>query len=101
MPAAPVDGTVNIRPRLHSDMAGCVCLLGHVHEWDGYPLRWPADPQAWLTDSRQVAAWVAERAGMIAGHVALAPATQVRQRAHGPAHSVYPPGNCSAFRCFS
>jgi len=46
-------------------------LLGHVHEQDGYRLRWPADPQAWLSDSRLLAAWVADRAGMIVGHVAL------------------------------
>jgi ribosomal protein S18 acetylase RimI-like enzyme len=44
-----------------------------VHEADGYPMLWPADPARWLTPSRLLDAWVAERAdaGGLAGHVAL------------------------------
>jgi hypothetical protein len=52
-------------------MEACVSLLGEVHAQDGYPLAWPADPQAWLSGDRQVAAWIACRAQAICGHVAL------------------------------
>jgi GNAT superfamily N-acetyltransferase len=66
-----VADTVNIRPRFPADMVSCVSLLSQVHEQDGYPLLWPADPRAWLSGSRQLNAWVADQAGVIAGHVAL------------------------------
>jgi len=66
-----VPGSVSVRPRLPSDIGACVSLLGHVHAHDGYPLAWPADPQAWLSSDRQAAAWVACRARAIFGHVAL------------------------------
>jgi GNAT superfamily N-acetyltransferase len=65
-------GEAGVRPRDDGDMAGCVALLRRVHERDGYPLAWPADPAGWLTGSRQVAAWVAGPAEAISGHVALA-----------------------------
>jgi ribosomal protein S18 acetylase RimI-like enzyme len=66
-----VPGSVSIRPRLPSDMDACVSLLRDVYAQDGYPLAWPADPQAWLSGDRQVAAWIACRAQAICGHVAL------------------------------
>jgi GNAT superfamily N-acetyltransferase len=53
-------------------MDACVALLSQVHAQDGYPLTWPASPAEWLSSSRQVAAWVADDTGIIAGHVALA-----------------------------
>jgi GNAT superfamily N-acetyltransferase len=53
-------------------MDACVAVLRLVHAQDGYPLSWPANPHAWLSSSRQVAAWVADNAGTISGHVALA-----------------------------
>jgi GNAT superfamily N-acetyltransferase len=53
-------------------MDACIAVLSQVHAQDGYPLRWPADPAGWLSSSRQVAAWVADDAGSISGHVALA-----------------------------
>jgi GNAT superfamily N-acetyltransferase len=65
-------GKAGIRPREDGDLAGCVALLRLVHERDGYPLVWPADPAAWLSGSRQVGAWVAAEGGAIGGHVALA-----------------------------
>jgi ribosomal protein S18 acetylase RimI-like enzyme len=52
-------------------MDACVSLLLEVHAQDGYPLEWPADPQAWLSGDRQVGAWIACRAQAICGHVAL------------------------------
>lgn len=42
-----------------------------MHAVDGYPSRWPADTAEWLTPPGLAAAWVAEHAGTIAGHVGL------------------------------
>lgn len=44
-------------------------MLREVHERDGYPDRWPADPAAWLEPSE--AAWVAEADGTLVGHLVL------------------------------
>jgi len=63
---------ITVRRRLAADMDACVSVLRQVHEHDQYPLVWPADPGAWLSGSRQVAAWVACDAGAACGHVALA-----------------------------
>jgi GNAT superfamily N-acetyltransferase len=54
-----------------ADLDGCVAMLRRVHEINGYPSRWPADPGPWLTPAGQVAAWVAEVDGQLAGHVGL------------------------------
>ncbi|MBB5117065.1 acyltransferase [Streptomyces eurocidicus] len=60
-----------VRPRSAADLGGCAAALAQVHARDAYPLDWPADPAAWLTPSSLLAAWVAERDGEVAGHVAL------------------------------
>jgi GNAT superfamily N-acetyltransferase len=60
-----------IRPRDAKDLKGCVAILRRVHEISGYPSGWPDDPEGWLTPVGQVAAWVAEDEGLLAGHVAL------------------------------
>jgi len=67
-----VQGRITVRPRLPADMDACVSVLRQVHEHDRYPLVWPADPAAWLSGSRQLAAWVACTERGICGHVALA-----------------------------
>jgi GNAT superfamily N-acetyltransferase len=66
-----VPGTVTVRLRRRSDEDACITLLRHVHEHNGYPLIWPADPGAWLQRPGQLRTWVAERAGSVCGHVAL------------------------------
>jgi GNAT superfamily N-acetyltransferase len=53
-------------------MDACVAMLRQVHAQDGYPLIWPASPAGWLGGGGQAAAWVADDAGSISGHVALA-----------------------------
>lgn len=58
------------------DLDGCVAMLRRVHEANGYPSRWPADPGRWLTPADQIAAWVAEDDGQLAGHVALVQGVQ-------------------------
>ncbi|MFE3452151.1 GNAT family N-acetyltransferase [Nonomuraea sp. NPDC059194] len=60
-----------IRTRRPGDLAGCVAALRAVHERDGYPLAWPADPEEWLTPDGLIRAWVAEDDGVIIGHAAL------------------------------
>jgi ribosomal-protein-alanine N-acetyltransferase len=66
-----VASVIVLRTTEPGDLDGCVAMLRRVHEIDGYPSRWPADPGRWLTPSGQVAAWVAEDDGHLAGHVAL------------------------------
>jgi GNAT superfamily N-acetyltransferase len=62
---------VPIRIRAEADLPGCVAVLRHVYERNGYPGRWPADPAGWLIPGNEVGAWVAEAGGRIAGHVGL------------------------------
>ena len=59
------------RPREPADLRACVAALRAVHVADGYPLRWPADPEAWLSPVDQVGAWVAEDTGELVGHILL------------------------------
>ena len=63
--------TVPIRIRVAGDLPGCVDVLRRVHERNGYPSRWPADPAAWLAPADEVGAWVGEHDGQVAGHVGL------------------------------
>jgi GNAT superfamily N-acetyltransferase len=67
-----MSGVADIRPRAPADMDACVSALRQVHEHDGYPLVWPADPAKWLNGDRQVTAWVAGQADAVSGHVAVA-----------------------------
>ncbi|GLY00400.1 MULTISPECIES: GNAT family N-acetyltransferase [Actinoplanes] len=61
-----------IRERCGGDLDDCVAALRAVHEADGYPLNWPADPRGWLTPPGLLTAWVAVGAGAtIGGHVAV------------------------------
>jgi GNAT superfamily N-acetyltransferase len=63
---------VLLRPRQRSDLPACVAALRAVHDTDGYPHRWPADPEAWLSPGEPIGAWVAEDEGELVGHVLLA-----------------------------
>jgi ribosomal protein S18 acetylase RimI-like enzyme len=61
-----------IRERDEGDVESCVGFLRDVHEVAGYPVNWPADPQAWLTPPGMLGAWViTTEDGRVAGHVAL------------------------------
>ncbi|MEI8408331.1 MULTISPECIES: hypothetical protein [unclassified Kribbella] len=60
-----------IRERGESDLDSCAGFLRDVHELAGYPVNWPADPQAWLTPPGILGAWVITTDdGRVAGHVA-------------------------------
>lgn len=61
-----------VRDRTDGDLAPCVRILAEVHRRDGYPVDWPERPEAWLSPSASLGAWVAELDGRIAGHVGLA-----------------------------
>jgi GNAT superfamily N-acetyltransferase len=60
-----------IRARQPEDLDGCVAVLRRVYATTGYPSGWPRDPARWLSPADQVAAWVAEDDGLLAGHIAL------------------------------
>jgi GNAT superfamily N-acetyltransferase len=62
---------VSVRLRLPKDLPACGRVLAAVHAADGYPSRWPADTAAWLTPPGLAAAWVAEHASVIVGHVGM------------------------------
>ncbi|MHA6617468.1 GNAT family N-acetyltransferase [Pseudonocardia sp. DLS-67] len=63
---------VMIRDREPTDVPRCVEALAEVHEADGYPIAWPADPAGWLSPSNLLQGWIAERSDSIVGHVVLA-----------------------------
>jgi len=64
---------VTIRPRRADDLLACVEVLAEVHQQDGYPTCWPTNPVGWLELPGLLGAWVAEEAGVIAGHIGLEP----------------------------
>lgn len=51
--------SVEVRERRDADLAALAEVLVRVHEQDGYPVEGVADPVAWLTPPRQIAAWTA------------------------------------------
>jgi len=68
---------VTIRPRRADDLPACAEVLAEVHRQDGYPTCWPTNPVGWLD---LPGAWVAEEAGVMAGHIALVAGFELRQR---------------------
>lgn len=62
---------IEILRRADDDLPGVVRVLRRVHERDGYPARWPADPAGWLTPAAAVDAWVAIANGVLVGHALL------------------------------
>jgi ribosomal protein S18 acetylase RimI-like enzyme len=62
---------VIVRDRADADLAACADLAAAVHESDGYPHYLPGDLRSFIAASSAYQAWVAERDGQVAGHVAL------------------------------
>ncbi|MHB8243844.1 MAG: GNAT family N-acetyltransferase [Acidimicrobiales bacterium] len=68
------DGIIEIRPRLDDDLPALAVVLARVHESDGYPVKVPPDPVAWLSGSRTRRSWVASLGGLVVGQVSTASA---------------------------
>lgn len=64
-------GTAIVRERTEADLPGAAAALVEVYRIDGYPVEGVDDPQAWLTGSTLLRAWVGELDGAIVGHVAI------------------------------
>jgi GNAT superfamily N-acetyltransferase len=62
---------VSIRTRHATDLPLCIEALAEVHESDRYPIVWPKDPALWLSPPGLLEGWIAERSGVIVGHVVL------------------------------
>jgi GNAT superfamily N-acetyltransferase len=62
-----------VRDRTETDMEQCVALAERVHEDDGYPFFLATDLRTFLITPDAYRAWVAVRAGVVLGHVALHP----------------------------
>jgi hypothetical protein len=62
---------MTIRARTDADLKACVAFLRTVHETAGYPVNWPAEPDAWLTPPDALGSWVATADDRVVGHVAL------------------------------
>ncbi|WP_037110911.1 GNAT family N-acetyltransferase [Rhodococcoides fascians] len=60
---------MKVRPRRETDLVECAQMLSEVHRSDGYPDRWPDDPNAWLLPDAD--GLIAEHDGCIVGHVCL------------------------------
>jgi GNAT superfamily N-acetyltransferase len=60
-----------IRFRADGDLNECVRLLEAVHRADPHPTHWPDDPARWLSPRPMLVAWVADKDGLILGHIAL------------------------------
>ena len=65
--------SVLVRPRLETDLDECTELARQVHDSDRYPIFLPSDLHSFMAAPDALAAWVAEDAGEIVGHVALRP----------------------------
>ncbi|WP_424861984.1 GNAT family N-acetyltransferase [Streptomyces sp. MMS24-I29] len=67
-----IEVEVSIRPRVGSDIVEAAAALKEVHKSDGYPVEGVDYPAEWLTPAGLLGAWVAEAAGRVVGHVAVA-----------------------------
>ena len=63
--------TIVIRRKHHVDADACLELARLTHKVDGYPKYLPDDLDAFVNNPAEMAAWVAESAGRIVGHVAV------------------------------
>jgi GNAT superfamily N-acetyltransferase len=68
-----MDAPIVVRHRTEADLEQCVAMAERVHDLDGYPFFLPTDLRTFLVTPGAYRAWVAERSGVILGHVALHP----------------------------
>ena len=67
------DRTVTVRPRRTDDLPALTRVLADQQPGSGYPVRWPLPfpVEEFLVRSNEEAAWVAEVAGHVVGHVSV------------------------------
>lgn len=65
--------TLHIRPRQDADLPALLEILARQQEQTQYPFSWPppGDPADFVRRPTELAAWVAEVDGHVAGHVAV------------------------------
>lgn len=66
---------LEVRPRQQGDLEDLADILVRVHARDGYPVEGVADPVAWLSAPRQIAAWTALVDGRPVGQTVLTKAS--------------------------
>ena len=77
---------LTIRARRSEDLDQCVEVLREVRLADGYPMKWPSDPRAWLDHPQLDQAWVAHSSpDVIDGHVAVQNGREVTRLFVAPA----------------
>src|SRR5262245_7276361 len=62
---------VVVRRRKNDDLAELARVLTRVYAQDGYPVEGVANPRAWLTPPREIAAWTALAPGGPIGQISL------------------------------
>jgi GNAT superfamily N-acetyltransferase len=67
---------VVIRRRTDDDLPELAHVLVRVHAADGYPVEGVANPQAWLTAPREIAAWTAFIPSRLIGQISLTRAAE-------------------------
>ncbi|MGN6131937.1 MAG: GNAT family N-acetyltransferase [Nocardioidaceae bacterium] len=72
---------VEIRPREAADIPALAQVLVRVHAKDGYPVEGVAEPDAWLSPARELAAWTALFDGRPIGHMSLTQADETDEAA--------------------
>ena len=65
--------SVDVRPRIDSDLDGCEKVAAAVRAADGYPPHLPHQLRQFVESPNAFGAWVADDDGKIVGHVALNP----------------------------
>lgn len=63
--------SITVRERRNADLTALAEILVRVHARDGYPVEGVADPLAWLSAPRQIAAWTAVDDGNPIGQAVL------------------------------
>lgn len=72
-PGAAIVFSVDVRPRIDSDLDGCEDVAAVVRAADGYPPHLPHQLRQFVASEDALGAWVADDSGQIVGHVALNP----------------------------
>lgn len=99
-PGGPVPTGVRLRRRAVDDVDSAARILRGISSSGQYPVPRPESHRAWLVDD-VVEAWVAERRGLVVGHVALkAVGDDPRAALRWREVTGQPPGDLAVVSCF-